>query len=103
MRLMASPAAAGQLVHIGNDREETVIGDLAKLVLRVVGAGPELDPRPAPAGSVARRCPDLTRLRALTGYEPQVPLEEGVRRTFAWYRDNWAEQPSPVASPATPR
>ncbi len=102
-RLMASPAAAGQLVHIGNDREETVIGDLAKLVLRLVGAGPELDPRPAPVGSVARRCPDLTRLRALTGYEPQVPLEEGVRRTFAWYRDHWAEQPSPVTSPATPR
>jgi nucleoside-diphosphate-sugar epimerase len=88
-RLMASDSATGQLVHIGNDREETGIGDLAKLVLGVVGHSPELDARPAPAGSVARRRPDLTRLRALTGYEPQVPLEDGVRRTYAWYRDHW--------------
>jgi nucleoside-diphosphate-sugar epimerase len=44
---------------------------------------------PAAAGSVARRCPDLTLLRELTGYEPRVPLEEGVRRTFEWYRE-WA-------------
>lgn len=89
LRLMATPAAAGRIVHIGNDREPTNIGDLAKLVLNVAGVTAELVPSPAPAGSVTRRCPDLTLLRDLTGYEPAVPLEDGVRRTFAWYRDNW--------------
>jgi len=44
---------------------------------------------PAPVGSVARRCPDLTKLRALTGFEPNVSLDEGVRRTHVWYRDHW--------------
>ena len=88
-RLMATPAAAGRVVHIGNDSEETNIGDLAKLVLRVAGASPALAPRPAPPGSVGRRCPDLSLLRELTGYEPAVPLEDGVRQTFAWYRDRW--------------
>ena len=91
LRLMAAPAAAGQIVHIGNDREETNIGDLAKLVLRVAGVSPAIAPRSAPPGSVARRCPDLSRLRELTGYEPSVSLEEGVRSTFAWYREHgWA-------------
>ena len=56
LRLMAQPAAAGSIVHIGNDAEETNIGDLAKLVLRVAGISPALDVRPAPPGSVARRC-----------------------------------------------
>ncbi|MEU7619597.1 NAD-dependent epimerase/dehydratase family protein [Micromonospora rifamycinica] len=88
LRLMATPAAAGQLVHIGNDREETNIGDLAKLVLRVAGVSPAIAPETAPPGSVARRCPDLSRLRELTGYEPGVSLEEGVRSTFAWYREH---------------
>ncbi|QDY06975.1 NAD-dependent epimerase/dehydratase family protein [Micromonospora sp. HM134] len=88
VRLMAAPAAAGQIVHIGNDREETNIGDLAKLVLRVAGVSPAIAPESAPPGSVARRCPDLSRLRALTGYEPGVSLEEGVRSTFAWYREH---------------
>jgi UDP-glucose 4-epimerase/UDP-glucuronate decarboxylase len=86
VRLMATPQAAGQIVHIGNDREETNIGDLAKLVLRIAGASATLEPLPAPAGSVRRRCPDLGRLRALTGYEPAVSLEEGIRRTVEWYR-----------------
>ncbi|MGW1060594.1 NAD-dependent epimerase/dehydratase family protein [Micromonospora rubida] len=88
LRLMAAPAAAGQIVHIGNDREETNIGDLAKLVLRVAGVSPAIEPETAPPGSVARRCPDLSRLRELTGYEPTVGLEEGVRTTFSWYREH---------------
>ncbi|MDP9794602.1 UDP-glucose 4-epimerase/UDP-glucuronate decarboxylase [Catenuloplanes nepalensis] len=86
--LMASPGAPGQIVHIGNDREETNIGDLAKLVLRVAGTSATLAPSDAPPGSVRRRCPDLTLLRSLTGYEPTVPLEEGVRTTFAWYSEH---------------
>jgi UDP-glucose 4-epimerase/UDP-glucuronate decarboxylase len=88
VRLMAVPEAAGQIVHIGNDREETNIGDLAELVLRVAQAGPAIEASPAPPGSVARRCPDLTRLRSLTGYEPKVTLAEGVQSTFAWYADH---------------
>ncbi len=87
-RLMATDAAVGQIVHIGNDTE-TDIGDLGKLVLRVTDFHATLENRPAPPGSVARRCPDLTKLRALTGYEPTVSLEEGVRRTFEWYRAHW--------------
>jgi UDP-glucose 4-epimerase/UDP-glucuronate decarboxylase len=88
LRLMAAPAATGQIVHIGNDREETNIGDLAKLVLRVAGVSPAIEAEAAPPGSVTRRCPDLSRLRELTGYEPTVSLEEGVRTTFAWYREH---------------
>jgi len=87
LRLMAAPAA-GSIVHIGNDRDETNIGDLAKLVLRLAGASPVIQPLAAPVGSVPRRCPDLTRLRELTGYEPAVTLEEGVRTTYTWYREN---------------
>ena len=86
LRLMATPEAAGQIVHIGDDSAETNIGDLAKLVLRATGATATLAPSAAPPGSVKRRCPDLTRLRALTGFEPSVPPEEGVRRTVDWYR-----------------
>ena len=89
IRLMAAPEASGRIVHIGDDTEETNIGDLAKLVLRVAGADPVIRKVPAPPGSVARRCPDLALLRELTGYEPGVSLEEGVRRTYEWYQESW--------------
>ena len=91
LRLTASEAAWGQIVHIGNDSEETLIGDLASLVLREADFAPVIERLPAPAGSVARRCPDIGLLRRLTGFVPKVSIEAGVRDTFAWYRQ-WHER-----------
>lgn len=88
-RLMTAEAAWGRVVNIGNDAEETRIGDLARMVLDAAGFAPTIEPVPAPAGSVERRCPDLTRLRALTGFQPKMGLAAGVRDTFDWYR-RWA-------------
>jgi len=89
VRLIATEAAWGRVVNIGNDAEEIRIGDLARLILDTAGFAPTIEPVPAPAGSVERRCPDLTRLRALTGFQPKVGLAAGVRDTFEWYR-RWA-------------
>ena len=86
VRLMACDEAVGEIVHIGDDTEQTNIGDLAKLVCRVAGVSPAIAPQPAPVGSVGRRCPDLTLLRRLTAFQPGVGLEEGVERTLRWYR-----------------
>jgi UDP-glucose 4-epimerase/UDP-glucuronate decarboxylase len=101
VRLMATDAAAGQVVNIGNDAEETAVDALCRLVLRVAGHAPRVERRPAPAGSVARRCPDLARLRALTGFVPKVSLEAGVEETHRWYRDHAAEHAG-APSAATP-
>lgn len=84
--LVATERARGQVVNIGNDAGEISIGDLAALVLRAAGHAPRVEALPAPGGSVERRCPDVGRLRALTGFVPKVSLEDGVRDTLAWYR-----------------
>ncbi|MBI5628765.1 MAG: NAD-dependent epimerase/dehydratase family protein, partial [Candidatus Rokubacteria bacterium] len=94
-RLMATEAAWGQVVNIGNDNEETAVEDLMGLVLRMAHFPPRIEDHPAPPGSVARRCPDLTRLRKLTGYYPKISLEAGVQETFAWYRE-WHEREGDV-------
>jgi UDP-glucose 4-epimerase/UDP-glucuronate decarboxylase len=96
LRLVATERAWGQIVNIGNDTEETMVADLVSLVLRTAEFSPRLEPVPAPPGSVARRCPDLARLRALTGFVPKVSLEHGVRETFAWYRAWRAQGPVDV-------
>ncbi|MFC0105736.1 NAD-dependent epimerase/dehydratase family protein [Kibdelosporangium aridum] len=88
-RVMSTEDLIGEIVHVGNDTEHTRIGDLADLVLDVAGFAPERVDKPAPPGSVARRCPDLTKLRDRTGYEPKIALAEGVQRTFEWYREHW--------------
>jgi UDP-glucuronate decarboxylase len=94
-RLVATPAAWGQVVNIGNDAEEPTIEEVLALVLAVAGFRPTIERVPAPPGSVARRCPDIGRLRALTGFVPKIALASGVEETFAWYRAWWERQGRP--------
>ncbi|MDP3940262.1 MAG: NAD-dependent epimerase/dehydratase family protein [Deltaproteobacteria bacterium] len=91
-RLVALEAAWGRIVNIGNDGEETTVENLLRVILRETRFEPAIQHLPAPAGSVDRRCPDLTRLRALTGFAPKVSLEAGVGETFAWYRAWWERE-----------
>ena len=86
LALMSAERAWGQIVNLGNDTEETRVGDLVSLVLETARFSPRLTLHPAPPGSVERRCPDLGKLRALTGFTPKIALEAGVAETFAWYR-----------------
>jgi UDP-glucuronate decarboxylase len=86
VRVVTTKAAWGQVVNIGDDTQETVIEDLAGLVLGLAGYRPRIDRVPAPAGSPERRCPNIGRLRELTGFSPKVPLDAGVAETFDWYR-----------------
>ena len=78
----------GMIVHIGNDREEIAIGTLAKNLLVLAGRSEEVEAAPAPRGSVARRVPDISLLRRLTGFEPRIPISQGLAETFAWYRQH---------------
>ncbi|RJY09467.1 NAD-dependent epimerase/dehydratase family protein [Aurantiacibacter aquimixticola] len=76
--------------HIGS-MEEVAIRDLTERVAAAMGADVSFRTGEAPAGATPRRCPDIAKMRGL-GYEPKVPLAEGIARTVAWYRDN----PEPV-------
>jgi nucleoside-diphosphate-sugar epimerase len=69
-------------VNIGNPDERTVL-DLATRVLRVTGSRSEIALHPLPADDPTRRCPDITLARRALGWEPTVPLDEGLARTAA--------------------
>jgi nucleoside-diphosphate-sugar epimerase len=72
--------------HIGSD-EEVTIAALAREVGRYFGREIEIVPGELLAGSPRRRCPDITRMRAL-GYEPRTPLQKGLATTAEWYVNN---------------
>ena len=75
-----------EVYHIGND-EEVTIRDVALRVGKLAGVELEIQPGDAPEGGTPRRCPDISKMRAL-GYQPAVGLDEGLERTVAWYLDN---------------
>jgi CDP-glucose 4,6-dehydratase len=65
-------------------------------VVRLAGGDLEPDVRGTgnPEGEIDRQYVDATKLREATGWEPQVGLEEGLRRTIEWYRDHPEARPS---------
>lgn len=86
VRAATTPSCEGEVLNVGSQRPEITIGELAEMIVRIVGRRLSIEAQPATAGSPTRRCPDMSRMAALTGYRAQVSLEEGVRRTYAWYR-----------------
>jgi len=72
-------------VNLGNPAEFT-IGELARLVLELSGSRSRLVRRPLPVDDPARRCPDITLARQKLGWEPSVPLREGLAKTIDWFR-----------------
>ena len=80
------------IYNIGND-EEITIADLARLVVAIFGCTVRLRPGAAPAGGTDRRCPDITRLRAL-GYAPRVALADGLPEVVRWYAANAERAPA---------
>jgi UDP-glucuronate decarboxylase len=76
-----------ELVHVGNDNEIR-ISELLEKVLGGTGFQPAIQALPAAASSVSRRCPDIGKLRRLTGFSPMVSIQEGLALTWDWYRQN---------------
>lgn len=72
-------------VNIGNPRELTV-KDIADLVLRLTGSKSAIEHRPLPADDPKVRRPDIRRAKLLLGWEPQVELEDGLRKTIEYFR-----------------
>jgi len=73
------------IYHIGT-AEEVTIADLARRMAAIAGREIVIEPSAVLAGSTPRRCPDISKLRAL-GYEPRVLLDEGLPPTLKWYLD----------------
>ncbi|MGJ4745743.1 MULTISPECIES: UDP-glucuronic acid decarboxylase family protein [Leptospira] len=74
-------------VNLGNDGEFTV-KELAELVLKETGSSSKIIYKTLPQDDPARRKPDLTLARQKLGYEPKVPLLEGIRKTVDYFKNH---------------
>ena len=78
-------SAEGGPVNLGNPEEFTVT-EFARLVLRLTGSDSPVEHLPLPVDDPTRRCPVITRASQALGWQPQVRVEDGVRRTIEWFR-----------------
>lgn len=64
---------------------------MAQLIGESPGKEPRITLAPALLGEVTHYVADITKARELLGFDPQVPLDEGIQRTVDWNRE-WARQ-----------
>jgi UDP-glucuronate decarboxylase len=84
MRLMAAPDECWSAVNLGNPAEITV-KHLAEKIIAITGSRSEIRYAPLPQDDPRQRCPDIGHARELLGWQPQVPLETGLKRTIAYF------------------
>ena len=73
-------------INIGNPQEMT-IEQIARLIIEMTASKSQIVYQPLPTDDPKVRQPDITRARTLLGWEPKVPLEQGLGRTIDYFRD----------------
>lgn len=90
-KLLLTDDVNGEVINIGNDTE-TSIGALAEMIKSVSGSNSPIVYNAQPSYNVEtdplRRCPDLTKANNMLSYNPSITLEDGIKRTIAWTKDN---------------
>ncbi|MBL0882852.1 MAG: SDR family oxidoreductase [Chitinophagaceae bacterium] len=83
-------------VNIGNPNEISLL-EFAKEVLKLTGAGVKIVHKPLPVDDPKQRRPDITRAKELLGWEPTIDRAEGLKMTYAYFKnlpkEEWTKQP----------
>ena len=74
-------------INLGNNIEITV-SKLAEMVLKICGSKSKVVFTQAMEDDPQQRCPDLAQAKDKLGWEPQVPVEDGLKKTIEWFKQN---------------
>lgn len=74
-------------VNVGNDDEYTIL-ELAKMIIELAGSKSKIVFKPLPSDDPCKRRPDLSLARRELGYEPKVPVKDGLLKTIEYFRTN---------------
>jgi GDP-L-fucose synthase len=79
-----------EIINIGSGEDQS-IRELAQLVAKVVGFQGAIDWDTTKPDGTPRKLLDISRLRAL-GWQPRIPLEEGIKKTYAWFQQQGGQE-----------
>jgi UDP-glucuronate decarboxylase len=84
IRLMGTGADFTGPINIGN-QHEIPVRELAARVIALTNSQSKIVHRPLPQDDPMQRCPDITLAKKVLGWQPNVPLDEGLRRTITYF------------------
>ena len=85
IRKLASSDACGP-INIGNPVEFTVL-ELAQMVKQITATSSTIEYLDLPADDPMQRCPDIALARTVLNWEPRIGLEDGLRQTIQWFKE----------------
>jgi dTDP-glucose 4,6-dehydratase len=77
--------------NVGNPCEFTML-ECARIVLEVTGSASKLVFEPLPQDDPKQRCPDISKAKALLGWEPKIDLRTGLQMSLNYFRESLAEE-----------
>jgi UDP-glucuronate decarboxylase len=83
--LMHTPDDFTGPINLGNPEECSIL-ELAETILKLTGSRSKIVYKPLPPDDPTQRQPDITLAKETLGWEPRIPLEEGLKRTIEYYR-----------------
>jgi len=84
IKMMETPDEITGPINLGNPEEITIL-ELAELILKLTKSRSKIVFLPRPKDDPSRRKPDITLAKKILGWEPKVPLEEGLKRTIEYF------------------
>jgi dTDP-glucose 4,6-dehydratase len=84
--------ALGLQVNLGNPEEVKVL-EVAQMIVRLTRSESQVVFTERPTDDPELRCPDISRAISLLGWEPRIPLSDGLQLTIDWAREAWQGQP----------
>jgi UDP-glucuronate decarboxylase len=84
IRLIETPDDVTGPINLGNPVEFT-IRQLAELVIEITGSSSKIVCHPLPQDDPRQRCPDISLAKSVLGWQPQIQLREGLKKTIAYF------------------
>jgi UDP-glucuronate decarboxylase len=91
IRLMGTDKAVTGPINLGNPTEFTMV-ELAQMIIDLTGSTSTIVHAPLPSDDPKQRRPDIARAKAALGWSPVTPLEDGLKKTIAYFEDLLAER-----------
>jgi UDP-glucuronate decarboxylase len=87
LSMVANERATGEVINLGNDKEYTIL-ELANIIKNLTNSNSKIVFKPLPIDDPIRRCPDIRKAKKILNWEPLTSLEECLKKTIAWFKDN---------------
>jgi UDP-glucuronate decarboxylase len=87
LKMVHKDEAIGEVINLGNNKEYTIL-ELARIIKELTSSNSKIVFKPLPIDDPVYRCPVITKAKKILNWEPTTTLEEGLKKTIAWFKDN---------------